>query len=136
MKVKIGKCFDMVKGLTKLLKTKLPGVAAFRLAKIVKAIEAETIPAQEARMKIVGNYGVEVDQQEGRLMLPEFAKKHEKEPEKIKAFETEWNDLMKTEVKLDIKKLNVKCLESIEIETEVLMPLEDLFFEEEEVKKK
>ena len=131
MKVTIGKCFDMVKSLTILLKTKLPGVAAFRLTKITKAIEAETIPAQEVRMKIVANYGIEIDQKDGRLKLPEFAKKHEKEPEKIKAFETEWNDLMKTEVKLDIKKLNVKCLESIEIETEVLMPLEDLFFEEE-----
>jgi len=131
MKLTLGKCFDMVTGLTKLLKTKLPGVAAFRLTKITKAIEAETIPAQEARMKIVTNHGVEIDQKEGRLMLPEFAEKHKKDPDKIKAFWDEWNELMLTEVKLDIKKLNVKCLESIEIESEVLMPLEDLFFEEE-----
>jgi len=134
MKLTLGKCFNMVKSLTILLKTKLPGVAAFRLTKITKAIETETIPAQEVRMKIVQKHGLEVDQKAGVLKTEEFAKKHEKDPDKIKAFWDEWNELMLTEVKLDIKKLNVKCLESIEIESEVLMPLEDLFFEEEEVK--
>ena len=131
MKLTLGKCFDISKGLDLLLKTKLPGVAAFRAAKIAQAVAVETTPAQETRMKIVANHDIEIDQKDGMLKLVEFAKKHEKNPEKIVAFEKEWNDLHQTEVTLKIKKIKVKNLEDIEIDPEALLPLLDLFEEED-----
>ena len=129
MKLTVGDCYNVKPALDDLYATKLPVVTAFRVKKIVNAVNGEISVADPERIKIFEKFKVPFVEGENRYDIEKWSKQH---PQKAKEADAEYAEFMKHEVELDIKNfkpIKVKDLGDIVIEPQILDVLEK-FIEE------
>ncbi|MCK9370955.1 hypothetical protein M0R04_13675 [Candidatus Dojkabacteria bacterium] len=98
--------------LTSLSKIKLPIKVSYWVSRILSKVNSELKSFQEQRNKLIEEYG-EQDEKTKQFTV--------KDPEKLKVFSKEINELLDVEVELDVKKISIKDLGAITIEPELLL---------------
>ena len=126
MKLTVGDCYNVKPALDDLYTTKLPVVTAFKVKKIINAVDGEISVADPERIKIFDKFKVPFIQKENRYDVNEFTKKN---PKKIPELNADISELFKHEVELNVKPLKAEDLGDIEIEPRTLDVLEK-FIEE------
>lgn len=94
---------------------------AYQLAKIIKEVQKEFELFQETRMKLINEYA-ERDE-DGRLKIDEN-NNFTIPREKIQDFQKELNELLETQVELQINKINLDELEDVEFTPMELIKIE------------
>jgi single-stranded DNA-specific DHH superfamily exonuclease len=92
--------------------------AAFRLSKLIKEINEELQLFEEHRQSLVKKYGDE--QEDGNVVIPE---------DKLEEFQTEFNELLTTEVDLKHDPIAVDDLGDVEMTTAELLLIEKFLTE-------
>ncbi len=100
MKIKIKELLGMRGGLQNILNCPLPVRISFELIKTVQAFDNEYEAYEKARKKLFEKWG-EKDKKTGNLTIP---KKNSKK------FKKEVEELIATEVKIDVKKIKLSAL--------------------------
>lgn len=94
---------------------------AYQLAKIIKEVQKEFELFQETRMKLINEYA-ERDE-DGQLKVDEN-NNFTIPKEKIQDFQKELNELLETQVELQINKINLDELENVEFTPMELIKIE------------
>jgi len=112
MKITINKLVESVPDLKAILATKLPIKVAYRINKLVNnQIERELKQYDEARISLVNKYGDK--DEKGDLKVTD--------PEKIKEFMKELNELLAMEIELDFTPIKVEELGDVQVEPKSLV---------------
>ena len=110
MEVAVNDIFNLNKGLTTLSEKELPVGVAFSIQRINRIVGYELKTAEEMRTKLINKYK-DKDLEDGRIQLKE---------DKLDEFKKELDELLKQKVKIDVKKINIKELESISVTPKTL----------------
>ena len=112
-------------GLGNLMKAKLPIKAAYHLKRLVQKIEPDMKSYADSRKTLVEQYGKpEVNEKDEPIGMFKF------EPESAKQFEKDHDELLDTDIKIDLDALPIAALgESAEVAAEDLLAC-DKFFKE------
>lgn len=118
IKFKMYEIKQMKDPLTKLIEKEIPVNTAFRLNKLIKAIDEFLTEIEEYRVKLINQYGVK-NEEANQIEVP---------PKKMKDFSKEMNDLLNEEVEIDFQPININMFgEDLRLSTKDLMILEKLF---------
>ena len=130
IKIKLGELVNSTEVLQKLSQTELKAKLSWAVTKLLKAADKEMQDFNEARMNLIQKYG-EKDEN-GELITDE--NKNCKIPEAgLQKFSAELNELVETEIEINVNPLNINDLEDKEFtpaEMAILEPFID-FGEEE-----
>lgn len=124
--VKLLDIIDASPILRKLAESTFSGAVAFKIARLIKACEAELQTFEESRHKIIEKYG-EKDKN-GELKIFDNQQIRVKE-EYREICATSLNELLGTEIELNANKIPVESLEQIDITPNELIKIE-AFIEE------
>lgn len=115
MKVKLASIINSVEGLNNILKKELPVKAAYWLTKLSHKLESEIKQFTETRNRLIKKYGEQKDND--WLVNPEDKEKYEK-------FKNEMEELLNTEVDIDINPIAIKQLGDVKISAIDMMAIE------------
>lgn len=116
MKFALGEIRELKDPIANFLDLTVPVKVAWKLNKLVKALDKELSDIEEARISLVQKYG-ETDA-EGNIQVT---------PEAMIAFTTEFNELLSEEVEIDFEPIDIEALGDIELTTKQLLGVEKLF---------
>lgn len=126
--VKISSLLNGTEALQKLAGADLKAKLAWQIARLLKAAEAELQSFNETRMTLIKKYG-EKDTK-GELITDEKGN-CKILPENINTFTTELNELLNTEVEINVNKISIDDLENMSFTPSEMTLLEDFInFEE------
>ena len=106
IKTTISEILNSQESLEKILAKELPAVSSFRLAKITEKINDELKVFNTVRQKLYEKYGDISEENPTEIKLKE---------EHIDSFTEEIDKVLKEEVSLDVNKLKIEDLDSVEI---------------------
>ena len=125
IKIKLGDLVNSTEVLQKLSQTELKAKLSWSVTKLLKAADKEMQDFNEARMNLIRKYG-EKDEN-GELIMDQ--NKNCKIPEAgLQEFSAELNELMETEIEINVNPLNIDGLEDKEFtpaEMAILEPFID-----------
>lgn len=125
IKIKLGELVNSTEVLQKLSQTELKAKLSWAVTKLLKAADKEMQDFNEARMNLIQKYG-EKDEN-GELITDE--NKNCKIPEAgLQEFSAELNELVETEIEINVNPLNIDDLEDKEFtpaEMAILEPFID-----------
>ncbi len=121
MDIKLIKVLNSQEALKRLADTKLPVKTAYRVSKLVKALEKELKDFEDFRNSLIMKYGE--SQGGGQYKISEID---------IAKFNDEINEVMETEVHLEFNSLKVNDLAEIDISATDMIVLDYLFEETNE----
>lgn len=125
IKIKLGELVNSTEVLQKLSQTELKAKLSWSVTKLLKAADKEMQDFNEARMNLIQKYG-EKDEN-GELITDE--NKNCKIPEAgLQEFSTELNELVETEIEINVNPLNIDDLADKEFtpaEMAILEPFVD-----------
>lgn len=125
IKIKLGELVNSTEVLQKLSQTELKAKLSWAVTKLLKAADKEMQDFNEARMNLIQKYG-EKDEN-GELITDE--NKNCKIPEAgLQKFSAELNELVETEIEINVNPLNIDDLEDKEFtpaEMAILEPFID-----------
>lgn len=125
IKIKLGELVNSTEVLQKLSQTELKAKLSWSVTKLLKAADKEMQDFNEARMNLIQKYG-EKDEN-GELITDE--NKNCKIPEAgLQEFSAELNELVETEIEINVNPLNIDDLEDKEFtpaEMAILEPFID-----------
>ena len=108
----------MKEPLSKLIEKEIPVAIAFRLNKLVKAIDEHLVEIEEFRVKLINQYGVQ-NEEKNQLEVP---------ANKMKDFTQEMNVLLNETVELEITPISITLFgDDLKLSTRDLMMLEKIF---------
>jgi len=110
MEVEVNDVFSLNEGLNTLSEKELPVGVAFNIQRINRVVGDELKTAEEMRVKLINKYK-DKDLDNGQVKLKE---------NKLGEFNKELDELLKQKVKIDVKKINIKELESISVTPKTL----------------
>lgn len=123
MKLKAKEVYDMYDAINALSQEKTTMPTAYYIAKNTKIIKEEAASIDEARQKLIMEFGEKKDdgslntQENGMVKI---------EDSKLTAFTEQLNNLLNAEINIDIKKIPLSSLQQINIpinSVEVLLPI-------------
>ncbi len=118
MKLKLSEVKMSEQALRKLVGQDIPINLAFKLSKLVKTVGEDLQHIEEARIKLVGKYGIED---------PE-TKNVQVKPENLNDFMVEWDTLLEEEVEINFEPLSSSFFEDENVIKSVKMtPIEMSF---------
>lgn len=121
MKIVLGALVNSKTQLEALVPHKYPAEFTWRLLKIVSIVNREVALFEEARNKMIVAMGEEKD---GVTTV---------KPEQVPEFQKQINELMMTEMELDIPELSITDLAKLELSIEELFPIAYLMKEREDL---
>jgi hypothetical protein len=119
MKLKLDRIIQSKQSLEVLMKQEFPIVISFKMAKNLKLISEELKVFEEAKNKAITNYGTEKD---GHISIAQNSKEHKKYIE-------EMNELLNTEIDLDLNTTSIELLKDTKLTTGDMMNIDFLFTE-------
>ena len=126
--VKISSLLNSTEALQKLASADLKAKLAWQVARLLKAAEVELQSFNETRMALIKKYGEKdakgelVTDEKGNCKIP---------PDAIDGFNTELNELITTEVEINVNKISIDDLENMSFTPNEMTLLEDFIdFEE------
>jgi len=123
MKFKLGQIQEMKEPLSRLVEQSLPLKLAFKLNKLVKAIDENLTVIEEERVKLVKKLGV-LNEKTQNIEIPKDA---------MAQFQKEFIELMHEDVEIEFDAFNINDFETkdrvIEITTQDMLKLESIFEE-------
>lgn len=126
--VTIAELINSIETLRKLASKDFKAKLAWTIARLLKAVEAETQSFNETRMTLIKKYG-EKDEN-GELITDEKGNCNIS-IESTNAFNKELNELLSTQVDINANKINIKLLENVDFTPSEMVMLEP-FIEFEE----
>lgn len=118
MKITMGELFNGKDVLEKLVGLDINVQAAFKLNRMVRAINEELVLFEEQRQKLINKYGE--NQEDGSVMVT---------PENQEEFHKELIDLFNVEINLQFDPISVKGLGDVKISAAELMMIDKLLTE-------
>ena len=109
--VKIEELLNSVETLQKLSQKDFKAKLAWQVARLLKAAEAEIQAFNGTRLNLIKKYGEKDDQ--GELITDEKGN-CKIVPAQVEQFTTELNDLISSEVEINVSKINIEQLENID----------------------
>lgn len=126
--VKISSLLNGTEALQKLAGADLKAKLAWQVARLLKAAEAELQSFNETRMTLIKKYGEKdtegelITDEKGNCKIP---------PEDINTFTAELNELLNTEVEINVNKISINDLENMSFTPSEMTLLEEFIdFEE------
>jgi len=116
MKLKLGKILEMKEPLARLTNEQLPLKIAFRLNKLIKALDENLNIIESERVKLVQKLGEQ--NTEGNVQVPK---------DKIPQFQEEYVELLNEEVEIEFTPFDLEKFENVKITTQDMLKLEVLF---------
>jgi hypothetical protein len=110
MKVELGKIVASSEPLGKLMQEKMPIATSFRLAKVLKSVQAELETYDETRKKLIEELGVDGEIKQDSKNFEKFVK--------------EMNNLLAEKVSVKVEKIKSENLSKVEISPSDLLALE------------
>ena len=121
IEVKLGEMFANIEAIRRVLATKMPSKAAYRLSKIGTIIERELRDYENIRQKRIKELGVENENGESCVIT---------DPEKVKMFLTEQQELLDEIIKIELDPVPLSLLgESVEIAPADLMVFKEIIID-------
>lgn len=124
--VKLLDIIDASPILRKLAESTFSGAVAFKIARLIKACEIELQTFEESRRKIIEEYGEKDENGELKIFDNQQIKVKEEYREKCAV---SLNELLNTEIELNVNKIPINSLEQIDITPNELIKME-AFIEE------
>ena len=119
MKAKLSEVLDMKEPLGRLSNEKLPIKIAFKLSKVIKAIDEHLNDINTQRESLFKDLSVEgKDDQKGQLVIP---------PENVDEFNKQWGELLGVEVELDFKPISFDDLPDVQLSSQDMLKLSLIF---------
>ena len=115
MKLKLAVLVQSSEPLSKLMNNPMPSATAFKCAKVLKAVSSELEAYEEARKKAIETHGKDGEISEKSKNWDKFVK--------------ELNELLATDVKLDVEKVKSENLSKVEVSPTDLIALDWLIEE-------
>ncbi len=109
---------DCIEALNGLLRLKMNATVAFNIMEVITKIEPIIENFNKTRQNLIEKYGEKIE--DDKIMIKE---------ENKELWTKEIEELLNTEVEIDIKKINRKALDNLEIEPIKLIKLKWLFEE-------
>ena len=113
MKLTYEKINNITPALTKLSKLDLKAVEAVKLARLLGKVETELKPLEETQRNLWIKYGEEIKNGE-----------YKSKPEKYASFSKEYQELLESEIDIDIEKIVIKS--DIQIDAASVLALSDI----------
>lgn len=115
MQMKLGEILEMKDPMVRLSNEKLPLKLAFKLAKVIKAIDEHLSSVNEVRQKLFTKLAVEKD---GQMVVPD---------DKVQEFNEEWSELLNSDVDVDFEPISLDDLPEVELTAQDMLKLEAIF---------
>ena len=126
IKMTITEILNVVPVLQEMSNKSFPGATSFKIARLIKACEIELQTFEESRRKIIEEYGEKDEKGELKIFDNQQIKVKEEYREKCAV---SLNELLNTEIELNVSKIPVNSLEQIDITPNELIKME-AFIEE------
>ena len=126
MEISVGELLELNRIMNELSNQKLNTILAYKMARILKKVEAEVTTAEESRIKTIMPF-VKKDE-DGNTIINNDSNTYETIEGKQNEISQALNEFFSTKIKLDLPTLNLKELEQIQLtprQVEVLMPIID-----------
>lgn len=119
MKSKLSEVLDMKEPLGRLSMEKLPLKVAFKLSKVIKAIDEHLTDINTQRENLFKDLAIEgKDDQEGQLVIP---------PENVDEFNKQWGELLGVEVELNLIPIAFDDLPDVQLSSQDMLKLSQIF---------
>lgn len=126
MEISVGELLELNRIMNELSNQKLNTILAYKMARILKKVEAEVTTAEESRIKTIMPF-IKKDE-DGNPIINNDSNTYETIEGKQNEISQALNEFFSTKIKLDLPTLNLKELEQIQLtprQVEVLMPIID-----------
>ena len=121
IQVKLGVILNSIDTLQRLSQQNFKAKLAWQIARLVNAIESELQVFNQTRLGLITKYA-QVDDED--TLITDENNNYIIKPENIEAFNSELNELINTEVELNVNKINFKDLEELDFTPNDLSTLE------------
>lgn len=115
MKVQAGQLWMSQKELNELSSKPLPGLVAYQVGRIVKAVQPELATLQEHMKALIAKHEGVIGQQ-GQVTFTDRAKEI--------AMVMEWNEVLGAEIELNVSPVSASKLGSVELTAQTMMALD------------
>ena len=110
IKVQINDLLNSTEALQKLSKTDLKAKLAWQVARLLKAADKEIQEFNETRLKLIQKYG---EKDENGELITDDKGNCKILPDSLDSFSTELNELVNSEIELNVNKIAIDDLDSI-----------------------
>lgn len=110
IKVQINDLLNSTEALQKLSKTDLKAKLAWQVARLLKAADKEIQEFNETRLKLIQKYG---EKDESGELITDEKGNCKILPDSLDSFSTELNELVNSEIELNVNKIAIDDLDSI-----------------------
>ena len=110
IKVQINDLLNSTEALQKLSKTDLKAKLAWQVARLLKAADKEIQEFNETRLKLIQKYG---EKDENGELITDEKGNCKILPDSLDSFSTELNELVNSEIELNVNKIAIDDLDSI-----------------------
>lgn len=120
MKVTLLEVQAMKDPLTRLIAEKIPMISAFKLNKLVRAIEENLELIETSRIKLVQDLGEAIEGQDDAVGVP---------PQRVPEFNARFNEFLAEEVEIEFTPMNIEIFGDAHITASDVYILDKLFAE-------